>query len=164
MKVLKKQKAGDLAENLPDLETLVGEALVARDAGRMTRGSGIDPGGVAGIEPLGVANDTVELSDDHRARARSLLYDFAMRHFSSQVEVIRRDAVIEFLANRAHDGLRAGRLILIAAIGGLVAIGIAEIVESAGARYGFTMESAIGMAQGLIGFVRGQIGIWLGRP
>lgn len=159
MKLLKRQKRGDLAENLPDLETLVGEALVARDARRVTRGPSNDQGGVAGVEPLGVANDPVELSDDHRAKARSLLYDFAMRHFSSQVEAIRKDAVIEFLTNQGHDRMRTGRLILIAVVGGLVALGIAQVAERAGAKYGFTMELATKAAQGLIGFVRNQIGI-----
>jgi hypothetical protein len=65
---------------------------------------------------------------DQRARAESLLYDFAMRHFSSRVEVIRREAVIEHLGKQARD--RSGFLRLfaigvaatIAGIAGLAAL------------------------------------------
>jgi hypothetical protein len=70
-------------------------------------------------------------AETHRARAEALLHDYAFRHFATQIETLRRDAVIAHLAAQARDRMRFGRLLAIAATGALIAIGLAEAARLA---------------------------------
>jgi hypothetical protein len=69
--------------------------------------------------------------EDFHARAQSLLYDFAMQHFTGQVEVLRREAVVEHLANHAQDRMSFPRLVAIGTCATLLALGVVELGERA---------------------------------
>jgi len=75
-------------------------------------------------------------ADAHRARAEALLHDYAFRHFATQIETLRRDAVIAHLAAQSRDRMRFGRLLAIAATGALLALGLAEAARRALAEWG----------------------------
>lgn len=70
------------------------------------------------LETAGVAS---RAEGDYRARASARLYEFATRYFSDQIESIRRDAVIAYLAAENRRGPRFLKLAAAAAIGLLAA-------------------------------------------
>jgi hypothetical protein len=69
------------------------------------------------LEAAGVAG---RAEGDYRARASARLYDFAARYFTDQIENIRREAVIAYLANERRRGPRFLRLAAAAAVGLLI--------------------------------------------
>jgi hypothetical protein len=70
------------------------------------------------LEAAGVAG---RAEGDYRARASARLYDFAARYFSDQIEGIKREAVIAYLAKEQRRGPRFVRLAAAAAVGLIIA-------------------------------------------
>src|SRR6185295_12378804 len=69
------------------------------------------------LEAAGVAG---RAEGDYRARASARLYDFSARYFTDQIESIKREALIAYLANERRRGPRFLRLAAAAAVGLLV--------------------------------------------
>lgn len=143
MKWLRRSKSGTTE---PDIVELVAHGLARRRAGRQLDDAAAAPG-----------EDALP-GDEQRAEARALLYDFALTHFSSQVDVIRRDAVIEHLANDARDRLGFTRLAAICTVGSLAAIGANGVGSTLARRLGVDAETLIGALGPLVAALRSGVG------
>jgi len=88
-----------------------------------------------------------------------MLYDFAMQHFSSQVEVLRQGAIIEYLANTDRDRTRFLRLFSIGVVGTLTAIGVAGAASMAASGYGIDEAQVMRAVHELVILVRSSLGI-----
>lgn len=129
-------------EDLPDVETMLCRAIMDFESrSRMAA-------------PHVVDTTTVEGTAEHRAKARSLLYAFAMRHFSSQVEAIRRDAVIQHLSDRARDRMHFRRILMASILGTLCATALLNAL----ATYGIGLVEAATAATHITGRLAGLLG------
>ncbi|MBL8702140.1 MAG: hypothetical protein JNK67_27395 [Alphaproteobacteria bacterium] len=144
MKWLRRPKTSTAA---PDMVRLVATALALQQFSK-TVGDGGDPPAMPDIRP----------SDENHAHARSLLYDFAMEHFSTQVEVLRREAVIEHLANDSRDRLAFTRLAAIGAVGTLAALGANAAGTALARHFGVDLEAMIGALRPLAAALRATTG------
>lgn len=97
--------------------------------------------------------------DEFRVQAQSMLYDFAMQHFSSQVEVLRREAVIEHLARQAQDRLSAWRLTAIGAAATLIALGLVRAGSDLAAHLGVDVSLLAEFARPLAASIRASAGV-----
>lgn len=150
MKFLKKHKR-EASEGLPDVVDLVSLGIATHETRRAAPLATED-----GAPPQ---PEILKPTDEHRARAQSLLYDFAMRHFSSQVEALRQGAIIEYLANSGRNRMRFARLFSIGVCATLTAIGLAAASSIAAARYGIDSERVTNMFLELLLIVRTRLGI-----
>ena len=96
--------------------------------------------------------------EDFNARAQSLLYDFAMQHFAGQVEVLRREAVVEHLANQAQDRMSFPRLVAIGTCATLLALGVVELGTRAVAHFDIDVALLQTLAKPLAASLRGASG------
>ncbi len=151
MKFLKRHKRSDASEGLPEVVELVSMAIAAHEAKRTLPLPADD-----GTQPEW---QMPKPTDEHRARAQSMLYDFSMQHFSSQVEALRQGAIIEHLANSGRDRTRFVRLFSIGVVATLAAIGLASAASVAAARYGLDEEWAVRVTRELVSLVRMRLGI-----
>ncbi len=93
------------------------------------------------------ASRQAQPTHEHRARAQSMLAEHAMRHFSTQVEVLRRDAVLEHIAREGRDRTRAARLVAIGCCATLLALALARGAEAAASRLGWDPAEALALLQ-----------------
>jgi len=89
------------------------------------------------------ASRQAQPTHEHRARAQAMLAEHAMRHFSAQVEVLRRDAVLDHLARHGRDRTGALRLAAIGCLATLVAIGLARGAEAMAGQLGWDPAAAL---------------------
>ncbi|MFM8681629.1 MAG: hypothetical protein ACKOGH_18840 [Alphaproteobacteria bacterium] len=80
-----------------------------------------------------------------------MLAEHAMRHFSTQVEVLRRDAVLEHVARRERERMGAGRLVAIGCCAPLLALALARGAEAAVARLGWDVDTAAALLRAAAG-------------
>ena len=151
MKFLKRHKRSDVPESLPDVVELVSLAIAAHEAKRMVA-LPVEDGAQTPAELL-------RPTDEHRARAQSLLYDFSMRHFSSQIETLRQGAILDYVANTGRDRMRFMRLFSIGMFGALTAIVLAGAAWIAATRYGINDERIVNALMELVLLVRTRFGI-----
>ncbi|MFM8991574.1 MAG: hypothetical protein ACKOUS_18635 [Alphaproteobacteria bacterium] len=97
------------------------------------------------------ASRQAQPTHEHRARAQSMLAEHAMRHFSTQVEVLRRDAVLEHVARRERERMGAGRLVAIGCCATLLALALARGAEAAVARRGWDVDTAAALLRAAAG-------------
>lgn len=145
MKWLKRSKIS--TPNL-DVVRLVATALALQQAAK-TVGDGADGASTSEIRP----------SDEHHGQAQSLLFDFAMEHFSNQVEVLRREAVIEHMANEARDRLSFTRLAGIGAIGTLAALGASATGSAIARHFGLDLTAILAALQPIVSSLRATAGV-----
>jgi len=151
LKFLKRHKRTDASVTLPEVVELVSLAIAAHEAKRALPLPADD-----GTQPEW---QVPKPTDEHRAIAQSMLYDFAMQHFSSQVEVLRQGAIIEYLANTDRDRTRFLRLFSIGVVGTLTAIGVAGAASMAASGYGIDEAQVMRAVHELVILVRSSLGI-----
>ncbi len=151
MKFLKRHKRTNASETLPEVVELVSLAIAAHEAKKALPLPADD-----GTQPEW---QMPKATDEHRALAQSMLYDFAMQHFSSQVEALRQGAIIEYLANTGRDRTRFLRLFLIGVVGTLTAIGLANGASMAASQYGIDGEQVMRTVHELVILIRSRLGI-----
>ena len=93
------------------------------------------------------ASRQAQPTHEHRSRAQAMLAEHAMRHFSTQVEVLRRDAVLEHLARQGRDRTGAMRLAAIGCCATLAAIGLARGAEAMALRLGWDAATALSLIE-----------------
>jgi hypothetical protein len=96
------------------------------------------------------ASRQAQPTHEHRARAQAMLAEHAMRHFSTQVEVLRRDAVLDHLARHGRDRTGAMRLAAIGCLATLVALGLARGAEAMAGRLGWNPAAALALVESIL--------------
>lgn len=96
--------------------------------------------------------------EEFRVQAQSLLYDFAMQHFTSQIDLLRREAVIEHLSRQAQDRLAAWRLTAIGAAATLIALGIVRAGTDLATHLGLDVALLASFARPIAASIRATSG------
>lgn len=144
MKWLRRSRASN---GTPDIVRLLATALAQEHDAKTVVASGD-----AATRPAAIPDE------DFHVRAQSLLYDFAMQHFAGQVEVLRREAVVEHLANHAQDRMSFPRLIAIGTCATLLALGVVELGARAAVHFDFDVALLQSLAKPVAASLRGASG------